>query len=182
MLNPQTLDLGRKAGLLLSWGRQVLRVWIKQGTHSPKGLTYLSDSRSDRPAGAVLYSEKLLGLRSECPACGEWERSTGWLLSREGDPSRWYVDLKCTGCLSHGGTWKREWLPLIEELIEAEREPFMAAPSNPCTQCEGDGECNACSGTGVDIGVAMLAGHEGDCERCGGTGACAACGGSGKVR
>jgi hypothetical protein len=80
----------------------------------------LSDSRSDRPPGAILYSEKLLCLRGEYSACGGWERSTGWLLSQEGDTSRWYVDMKCTGCLSCGGTWKREWLPLIEEVLKAE--------------------------------------------------------------
>lgn len=80
----------------------------------------MSDLKSDRPPGAILYSEKLLGLRSECPVCGEWERSTGWLLSREGDTFRWYVDLKCTGCLSRGGTWKRDWLPLIEGVLKAE--------------------------------------------------------------
>ena len=141
----------------------------------------MSHSSSDRPAGAVLYSEKLLGLRSECPACGEWEQSTGWLVSREGDPYLWYVDLKCTGCRSHGSTWKREWVPLIEEILEAER-PSITASSRPCTECEGDGKCDACSGTGVDVAVAMLAGYEGDCESCGGTGACPACGGSGEVR
>ncbi len=141
----------------------------------------MSDTRSDRPPGAVLHSEKLLGLRGECSACGAWERSTGWLLSQEGDASRWYVDLKCTGCRSRGGTWKREWQPLIEEVLEAEWGRLMATPSRPCTECRGGGKCNACSGTGVDVGVAVLAGYEGDCERCGGTGACPACGGSGEV-
>jgi hypothetical protein len=136
---------------------------------------------SDRPPGAVLYSEKLLGLRSECSACGECERGTGWLLSQEGDTSLWYVDLKCTGCLSRGGTWKREWLPLIEETLKAEWGRLMAAPSKPCTECGGGGECNACSGTGVNVGGAVLAGYEGDCGRCGGTRACPACGGSGEV-
>ena len=141
----------------------------------------MSDSRSDRPPGAILYSEKLLGLRGECSACGGWERSTGWLLSQEGDASRWYVDLKCTGCRSRGGTWKREWLPLIEEVLNAEWGRLMAAPSRPCTECGGGGKCNACGGTGVDVGGAVLSGYEGDCERCGGTGACPACGGSGEV-
>jgi hypothetical protein len=136
----------------------------------------------DRPTGAILYSEKLLGLRIECPACGEWECSTGWLLYRAGETSRWYVDLKCTGCLSRGGTWKREWLPLIEEVLEGERGLLMAAPPKPCPECGGDGKCNACSGTGVDIAVAVMGGYEGDCERCGGTGACPACGGSGEVQ
>ena len=141
----------------------------------------MSELRSDRPPGAILYSEKLLGLRSECSACGERERSTGWLLSVEGDTSRWYVDLKCTGCHSRGGAWKREWLPLIEEILKVEWGRLMAVSSKPCTECGGGGQCNACSGTGVDVGVAMLAGYEGDCERCGGTGACPACGGSGEV-
>ena len=81
----------------------------------------MSDSPSARPNGAVLYSERLLGLRNECPACGEWEHSTGWLLSRAEDAPRWYVDLKCTGCGSRGGTWKREWLPLVEEVLRTER-------------------------------------------------------------
>ena len=80
----------------------------------------MSDSVSDRPDGATHYSERLLGLWDECPLCSGPEKSTGWLLQREGgDGSRWYVDLKCTGCGSHGGTWKREWLPLIEEVLEA---------------------------------------------------------------
>ena len=57
----------------------------------------------------------------------------------------------------------------------------MTAPSKPCTECGGDGKCHACSGTGVDVGVAVLAGYEGDCERCSGMGACPACGGSGEV-
>ena len=99
----------------------------------------MSDSRSERPVGAVLYSEKLLGLRGECSACGERERSTGWLLSQEGDTSRWYVDMKCTGCRGRGGTWKREWLLLIEEVLKAEGGRLMAAPSRPCTECGGGG-------------------------------------------
>jgi hypothetical protein len=81
----------------------------------------LSGSDSDRPEGAVLYSERLLGLRGECPLCSRPENSTGWLLEREGVGPRWYVDLKCTGCGSRGGTWSREWLPLIEEVLEAAR-------------------------------------------------------------
>jgi hypothetical protein len=98
--------------------RSVLKVWEAS---PPRGVKRtLSDIDSDRPPGAVLHSEKLLGLRSECPACGEWEHSTGWLLSREVGTYRWYVDLKCTGCRSRGGTWKREWLSLIEGVLEAE--------------------------------------------------------------
>jgi hypothetical protein len=76
---------------------------------------------SDRgPDGAILYSERLLGLRSECPLCSGQENSTGWLLHREEAGSHWYVDLKCTDCGSRGGTWKREWLPLIEEILKNE--------------------------------------------------------------
>ena len=133
----------------------------------------MSDSKSERPAGAVLYSEKLLGLRSECPVCGEREGSTGWLLKREGAAPGWYVELKCTGCRSRGGTWKREWQPLIQEVLTGMRKT--------CAGCGGDGRCNACGGTGVDLGVAMMGGSEVDCDKCGGSGACPACGGSGAV-
>ena len=81
----------------------------------------MSGSDSDRPEGAILYSERLLELRGECPLCSRQENGTGWLLEREGVGPRWYVDLQCTGCGSRGGTWKREWLPLIEEVLEAAR-------------------------------------------------------------
>jgi DnaJ-class molecular chaperone len=61
--------------------------------------------------------------------------------------------------------------------------------AKPCAECDsrdrdlhkGDGKCNHCGGTGIDIGVAVLAGYEGDCERCGGTGVCPACNGMGEV-
>ena len=121
----------------------------------------------------MLYSEKLLGLRSECPACGERESSTGWLLERQGGNSRWYVELKCVGCRSRGGTWKREWLPLIEEVL--------TAVTTACAACAGDGECSAWRGAGVDVGVAVLGGSEVNCERCGGMGTCPVCGGSGEA-
>ena len=78
----------------------------------------MSDSDFDRPVGATLYSERLLGLRGECPVCSRVENSTGWLLEREGVGPRWCVDLQCTGCRSRGGTWNREWVPLIEEVLE----------------------------------------------------------------
>lgn len=146
---------------------------LRVGTPPRKVKRTLSDSDSDPPTGAVLFSEKLLGLRGECPVCGEWESSTGWLLYREGDGFRWYVDLKCTGCRSQGGTWKREWLPLIEEVLTAVKKP--------CAACGGDGACNACRATGVDVGVAVMGGSEVDCERCCGMGACPVCGGSGEV-
>jgi hypothetical protein len=81
----------------------------------------LSDLGSDRPDGAILYSGRLLGLRSECPVCSRVENSTGWLLEREGVGPRWYIDLQCTGCGSRGGTWNREWVLLIEEVLEAAR-------------------------------------------------------------
>ena len=63
----------------------------------------------------------------------------------------------------------------------------MAVESEPCTECGGwanrnpelKGKCTECGGTGIDIGVAVLAGFEGDCEKCGGTGVCAACDGTG---
>lgn len=61
--------------------------------------------------------------------------------------------------------------------------------AEPCSECDspddrltkGNGKCNLCGGTGIDIGVAVMAGYEGDCERCGGTGICPACDGTGKV-
>jgi DnaJ-class molecular chaperone len=61
--------------------------------------------------------------------------------------------------------------------------------AEPCTECDfpsdgltsGNGKCNLCSGTGIDISVAVLAGLEGDCERCGGTGVCPVCNGRGEV-
>jgi hypothetical protein len=133
----------------------------------------LSDSDSDPPTGAAIFSEKLLGLRDECSACGEWENSTGWLFYREGDGFRWYVELKCTGCGSRGVTWKREWLPLIEEVL--------TAVTTACAACAGDGECSACKGAGVDVGVAVMGGSEVNCERCGGLGTCPVCGGSGEA-
>ena len=58
---------------------------------------------------------------------------------------------------------------------------MQTAVTKPCAACGGDGECHACSGAGVDVGVAVLGGSEGDCERCGGMGACPVCGGSGEV-
>jgi hypothetical protein len=77
---------------------------------------------SERPPNAVLYSEKLLGLRGECPLCSEREISTGWLLYHDDAQSNWYLDLKCIGCGSRGATWRREWLPLINEVLEAKAE------------------------------------------------------------
>jgi hypothetical protein len=61
----------------------------------------------------------LLGLRSECPLCSEREVSTGWLLYHDDAQSYWYLDLKCAGCGSRGATWRGEWLPLINEVLEA---------------------------------------------------------------
>lgn len=63
----------------------------------------------------------------------------------------------------------------------------MEILTETCVECgnwgdsltKGDGECTQCSGTGIDIGVAVLAGYAGDCEKCGGTGVCSACHGTG---
>jgi len=151
------------------------------GTLPRKVKRTLSDSDSDAPAGAVLFSEKLLGLRAECSACGEWESSTGWLVYHEADGFRWYVDLKCTGCRSRGVTWKREWLPLIEEVLEVEWKRMTTTGTKPCAACGGGGKCSACSGTTVDVGAAVMGGAEVDCRRCGGMGTCPVCGGSGEV-
>ena len=80
----------------------------------------MSDSSSDRPDGVAVYSERLLGLHSECPVCSGQERSTGWLLRREEGGFEWLVELRCTNCGSRGGTWKRDWTALIDEVIEGE--------------------------------------------------------------
>ena len=83
---------------------------------------------SERPPHAVLYSPRLRGLRGECPLCGEREISTGRLLHHEDAQSYWYLDLKCTGCGSRGATWRREWLPIINEVLEAKvKEGFDLA-------------------------------------------------------
>ena len=63
----------------------------------------------------------------------------------------------------------------------------MAFPSEPCAECgdsvnrlaKGDGKCKRCGGSGVEVGVAVLSGYEGDCESCNGTGVCPACNGTG---
>ncbi len=60
-------------------------------------------------------------------------------------------------------------------------EKVLTAMTKPCAACGGDGGCNACSGTGVDVGVAVMSGSEVACERCGGAGACPVCGGAGEV-
>ena len=73
---------------------------------------------SDRPKDAVLYCEKLLGLRSDCniPYCHQSESSTGWLLYNA-DVDGWFIGFRCP---EHGrsGAWGPEWQPLIEEVIE----------------------------------------------------------------
>lgn len=97
--------------------------------------------------------------------------STGWLLEREGGDR--YVELKCTGCRSRGGTWNPEWQTLIREAL--------TGMTNACDECGGDGRCDACGGSGVELGVAVLGGSEVDCEKCGGSGACKVCGGSWEV-
>jgi hypothetical protein len=79
----------------------------------------MSNIDPERPPDAVFHSEKLLGLRSECPLCSAGEISTGWLLYHDDAHSCWYLDLKCIGCGCRGATWRQEWLPLINEVLEA---------------------------------------------------------------
>lgn len=77
--------------------------------------------------------------------------------------------------------------PIDSAGSHSERERVMVLASEPCTECggwghlltQGDGKCTQCRGTGIDIGVAVLAGYEGDCEACAGTGVCRACAGTG---
>src|ERR687889_13760 len=98
----------------------------------------LSDSGSDRPDGATLYSERLLGLWDECPVCSSLEKSTGWLLEREGVGPRWYVELQCTGCGSRGkdggrrsgATWRGEDLKLPASRILRWRNRWTSQLSN----------------------------------------------------
>lgn len=77
----------------------------------------MSSVDTDRPRDALLYSEKLLGLRDDCniPYCRQWESSTGW-LSYNVEVELWFIEFECP---SHGrgGTWKPEWQPLIDEVI-----------------------------------------------------------------
>lgn len=82
----------------------------------------MGDLNHDRRNRAVLYDERLHGLRYDsCSLCGEWEDSTGWLLySEDAGPYRWYIEFKCAGCGSQGGVWKREWQSLIDKVLEAQ--------------------------------------------------------------
>lgn len=87
---------------------------------------------SERPPDAVLHSEKLLGLQSDCPLCSEREMSTGWLLYHNDLHGCWYLDLTCTGCGTRGATWRRQWQPLIDEVLEAKaKEGFALAATVP---------------------------------------------------
>jgi hypothetical protein len=81
--------------------------------------TTLQDSDNEYGSSArLLYCEKLLGLRRDCQigGCREWENSTGWLLHYSVGRS-WYVELECP-VHGRGGTWRPEWQPLIEEVLE----------------------------------------------------------------
>jgi hypothetical protein len=75
-------------------------------------FTYNNLSISSRNEPYGVYVNKNFGLTDtiatvylafvSCSvAAGEAGR-TGWLLQREGDAPRWYVDLKCMGCGSRG--------------------------------------------------------------------------------
>ena len=67
---------------------------------------------------AVVYSEKLLGLEDECSigGCRAAETSTGWLLYH-GTAKSWMIGFRCPAHGS-GGTWRPEWQPLIDEVID----------------------------------------------------------------
>ena len=79
----------------------------------------MQSSRPLQPERGILHSERLLGLQAECPVCSGPEKSTGWLLEREGENSCWYIELKCADCGSRGGTWRLEWMPLIQDVLKA---------------------------------------------------------------
>lgn len=78
----------------------------------------MSNAESGRPKDALLYCEKLLGLRADCniPYCREWESSTGWLLYNV-ETEGWFIEFNCPHH-GRGGTWRPEWQPLIDEVIE----------------------------------------------------------------
>ena len=78
----------------------------------------MSNPDPDRPRNAILFSEKLLGLKADCniPYCREWESSTGWLLYSVVANS-WFIEFKCPDHGPDGGTWRPEWQLLIEEVI-----------------------------------------------------------------
>ena|ERR1051325_11093924 len=85
----------------------------------------MCDVNPERPRGAVLYCERLLGLRDDCniPYCRQRESSTGWLLYNV-EVESWFIGFMCPEH-GHGGAWRPEWQPLIDEVVEAEvREGF----------------------------------------------------------
>lgn len=88
----------------------------------------MDDVNAERPRGAVLYCEKLLGLRDDCniPYCRQWESSTGWLLYNV-EAESWLVGFRCPEH-GHSGAWRPEWQPLIDEAVEDKvREGFDVA-------------------------------------------------------
>ena len=88
----------------------------------------MNSANSYGRCGAVLYSDKLLGLRDDCniPGCREWERSTGWLLYDLGTEA-WFIGFECPAH-GRGGASSPEWQRLIDEVIEIKtREGFDIA-------------------------------------------------------
>lgn len=78
----------------------------------------MSGSDDYKPRNAVLYCERLLGLRDDCniPYCRQWESGTGWLLYNV-EVGIWLVGFKCPEH-GHSGAWRPEWQSLVDEVIE----------------------------------------------------------------
>lgn len=88
----------------------------------------MGDVNPDGHRGAVLYCEKLLGLRDDCniPYCRRWEESTGWLLYNV-EAESWFIGFRCQDH-GHSGAWRPEWQSLINDVIEAKaKEGFDVA-------------------------------------------------------
>jgi DnaJ-class molecular chaperone len=51
-------------------------------------------------------------------------------------------------------------------------------PRNACSDCNGDGKCRECFGSGVNVHVNE---EEAKCRHCSGTGVCPVCKGSGRA-
>src|SRR5215471_4513401 len=90
----------------------------------------VNDKKEDRPSGGVrLYSDRLLGLRSECNigGCREWETSTGWIYY-DIRMEQWFIEFKCRDH-GKGSAWHRDWQSLIDEVIATKAIEGISIPN-----------------------------------------------------